>query len=247
MALWIMGFGGTVPVGVLVGGWVGHATSITAVIAGGRGLGGRARGVVECSNRCERREPRMSESHADGLPRAARTRQRGRSAVDRRVAMLAVRRRRRPSGGRTTCVAHLVGVSRRRGQRPARRASRPTRGRRRRSTSVPDRSTGELLAEWDENGPAFEALLAGAPAEIAGQALLRRGDARARLAPRVGCARCAATATRSTAGWEWIVDARTRARRARDVLRGRRRRAGVGTRRRRRHESKPLASSCSAR
>jgi MFS family permease len=32
MALWIMGFGGTVPVGVLVGGWVGHATSITAVI-----------------------------------------------------------------------------------------------------------------------------------------------------------------------------------------------------------------------
>ena len=24
MALWIMGFGGTVPVGVLVGGWVGH-------------------------------------------------------------------------------------------------------------------------------------------------------------------------------------------------------------------------------
>jgi len=32
MALWIMGFGGTVPVGVLVGGWVGHATSITAVL-----------------------------------------------------------------------------------------------------------------------------------------------------------------------------------------------------------------------
>ncbi len=35
MALWIMGFGGTVPVGVLVGGWVGHATSITAVIVAG--------------------------------------------------------------------------------------------------------------------------------------------------------------------------------------------------------------------
>ena len=31
MALWIMVFGGTVPLGVLVGGWVGHATSITAV------------------------------------------------------------------------------------------------------------------------------------------------------------------------------------------------------------------------
>jgi MFS family permease len=35
MALWIMGFGGTVPVGVLVGGWVGHKASITAVILAG--------------------------------------------------------------------------------------------------------------------------------------------------------------------------------------------------------------------
>jgi hypothetical protein len=35
MALWIMGFGGTVPVGVLVGGWLGHVTSITAVLLGG--------------------------------------------------------------------------------------------------------------------------------------------------------------------------------------------------------------------
>ena len=35
MALWIMGFGGTVPVGVLVGGWIGHVTSITAVLLGG--------------------------------------------------------------------------------------------------------------------------------------------------------------------------------------------------------------------
>jgi MFS family permease len=35
MALWIMGFGGTVPVGVLVGGWVGNATSITVVLLAG--------------------------------------------------------------------------------------------------------------------------------------------------------------------------------------------------------------------
>ena len=35
MALWIMGFGGTVPVGVLVGGWITHVTSITAVIVAG--------------------------------------------------------------------------------------------------------------------------------------------------------------------------------------------------------------------
>ena len=35
MALWIMGFGGTVPVGVLVGGWLGDVTSITTVIVAG--------------------------------------------------------------------------------------------------------------------------------------------------------------------------------------------------------------------
>ena len=35
MALWIMGFGGTVPLGVLVGGWIGHSVSITAVILAG--------------------------------------------------------------------------------------------------------------------------------------------------------------------------------------------------------------------
>ena len=29
MALWIMGFGGTVPLGVLVGGWVEEHTDIT--------------------------------------------------------------------------------------------------------------------------------------------------------------------------------------------------------------------------
>jgi MFS family permease len=35
MALWIMGFGGTVPVGVLAAGWIGHSVSITAVILAG--------------------------------------------------------------------------------------------------------------------------------------------------------------------------------------------------------------------
>ncbi len=35
MALWIMGFGGTVPVGVLVAGWVGHWVSIDTVILAG--------------------------------------------------------------------------------------------------------------------------------------------------------------------------------------------------------------------
>jgi MFS family permease len=35
VALWIMGFGGTVPLGVLVGGVVAHATSLTAVLLAG--------------------------------------------------------------------------------------------------------------------------------------------------------------------------------------------------------------------
>ena len=35
VALWIMGFGGTVPVGVLIGGALAHATSITLVLVGG--------------------------------------------------------------------------------------------------------------------------------------------------------------------------------------------------------------------
>jgi MFS family permease len=35
LALWIMGFGGTVPLGVLIAGWVEHVTSITAVLVVG--------------------------------------------------------------------------------------------------------------------------------------------------------------------------------------------------------------------
>ena len=35
MALWIMGFGGTVPFGGLAGGWLIEQTSIAAVLAGG--------------------------------------------------------------------------------------------------------------------------------------------------------------------------------------------------------------------
>ena len=32
MALWIMGFGGTVPLGVFVGGWLVHPIGLTAVL-----------------------------------------------------------------------------------------------------------------------------------------------------------------------------------------------------------------------
>ena len=38
MSLWIMGFGGTVPIGLLVGGWVADMTSVSTVLAGGAAI-----------------------------------------------------------------------------------------------------------------------------------------------------------------------------------------------------------------
>jgi len=35
MALWVMAFGGTVPLGALVGGWLADVVGITAVLVGG--------------------------------------------------------------------------------------------------------------------------------------------------------------------------------------------------------------------
>lgn len=72
-----------------------------------------------------------------------------------------------------------------------------------------DRSTAELLAEWETTGPAFEALLAASPAEIAGQAVF---DAAAHEHD-VRHAIDAPGARESNAievAWEWIIDARTR-------------------------------------
>ena len=51
-----------------------------------------------------------------------------------------------------------------------------------------DCSTADLLAEWEANGPAFEALLAGARRDR-GSGALRRRDARARPSPRARRAR----------------------------------------------------------
>ena len=70
-------------------------------------------------------------------------------------------------------------------------------------------ATADLLAEWNENGPAFEELLAGAPAEIAGQAIFdaaaHEHDLRHALG-RPGARDSDAIAV----AWDWIVDARTR-------------------------------------
>jgi hypothetical protein len=73
-----------------------------------------------------------------------------------------------------------------------------------------DRSTVELLAEWDDVGPQFEVLLAGAPAEIAGQALFDAATHEHDLRNALG-APGARDSDAVDTGWEWIVGARTRA------------------------------------
>jgi hypothetical protein len=73
-----------------------------------------------------------------------------------------------------------------------------------------DRSAAELLAEWDAVGPQFEALLAAAPAEIAGQALFDAATHEHDLRNALG-APGARDSDAVDTGWEWIVDARTRA------------------------------------
>lgn len=70
-------------------------------------------------------------------------------------------------------------------------------------------STAELLAEWEANGPAFEALLAAAPAEIAGQALFDAATHEHDLRHAVG-APGARESDAIAVAWEWIIDARTR-------------------------------------
>ena len=73
-----------------------------------------------------------------------------------------------------------------------------------------ERSTGELLAEWDLVGPQFEALLAAAPAEIAGQALFDAATHEHDLRNALGVPGARDSDAVDT-GWHWIVGARTRA------------------------------------
>jgi uncharacterized protein (TIGR03083 family) len=72
------------------------------------------------------------------------------------------------------------------------------------------RSTAELLEEWDETSPQFEEMLAAAPAEIAGQALFDAATHEHDLRNALG-APGARDSDAVDTGWEWIVEARTRA------------------------------------
>ena len=103
-------------------------------------------------------------------------------------ALLDGRRPRRPSGAAHDVLAHLVGVPDDvvNGRLDGIASDAWTQAQ---VDARADASTAELLAEWDEYGPQFEALLAAGPAEIAGQALFDAAHARARPAPRARCAR----------------------------------------------------------
>jgi uncharacterized protein (TIGR03083 family) len=73
-----------------------------------------------------------------------------------------------------------------------------------------ERSADDLLAEWDRTSPQFEAMLAAAPAEIAGQALFDAATHEHDLRNALG-APGARDSDAIYSGWEWIIGARTRA------------------------------------
>jgi hypothetical protein len=70
-------------------------------------------------------------------------------------------------------------------------------------------SVEEMFADWDAHASQFEALLAGGPAEITGQALFDAGTHEHDLCNALGLSGDRDNRMIS-AGWEWIVDARTR-------------------------------------
>jgi hypothetical protein len=70
-------------------------------------------------------------------------------------------------------------------------------------------SVEEMFADWEAHAPQFEALLAGGPAEITGQALFDAGTHEHDLLNALGLAGDRDSGVIG-AGWEWIVEARTR-------------------------------------
>jgi uncharacterized protein (TIGR03083 family) len=71
-------------------------------------------------------------------------------------------------------------------------------------------TAADLLAEWDEYAAQFEEMLSAAPGEIAGQAIFDAATHEHDLRNALGI-----TGARDSdavgSGWDWIVDARTRA------------------------------------
>ncbi len=200
MALWIMGFGGTVPLGVLVAGPFSEHHS-TAVLLVGRGLGAGARAVVECRKAPSKGCVRCLNPTPSAI---ARLRGRVREIVESADAA-AVDGPSPATPGWTVhdVLAHLVGVTddvvHRRldgiatdpwtaAQVEARRGVPAT----------------EMLDEWDAHAGRFEQMIGAAPMEIAGQALFdaatHEHDIRCALG-RPGARDSDALAL----AWEWLV------------------------------------------
>ncbi len=70
-------------------------------------------------------------------------------------------------------------------------------------------SRDEILEQWEQLGPRFETMLAGAPAEIAGQALFDAATHEHDLRHAIGRPGARQSAAMGL-GWDWFVDARTR-------------------------------------
>lgn len=70
-------------------------------------------------------------------------------------------------------------------------------------------SAGDLLAEWEEYAPQFEALLDAAPDAIAGQAIFDAATHEHDLRNALGVMG-ARNSDAVGSGWDWIVEARTR-------------------------------------
>src|SRR4051812_24805127 len=157
-------------------------------------------------NRCEPKERPMSEPHAVAYKTLrARVREVVASADPARLVVIVPAT---PEWRAHDVVAHLVGVP-----------DDVVNGRLEGIASDPwtqaqvDKraalATTDLLAEWDEKGPAFEALLASAPAEIAGQAIFDAATHEHDLRHALGLPG-ARGSDAIAVGWDWIIDARTR-------------------------------------
>ena len=72
-----------------------------------------------------------------------------------------------------------------------------------------DASVADLLAEWDDYGPKFEAMLAAAPEEIAGQAIFDAASHEHDLRGAFGTPG-ARDSDAIAGGWDWLLAARTR-------------------------------------
>ena len=169
MALWIMGFGGTVPLGVLVAGWVENVTSITRWCWPARsGRSCSRSGRIPCehpaqegSHRCLNVKPTPTANCDCGRPTSY-----AQPIPDAMDAIAPAT----PEWRVRDLLAHLVGVT-----------ADATNGRLEGVATDPwtaaqvdarrDASITEILAEWDDYGPQFEGALVALPHAIGGQAV----------------------------------------------------------------------------